>query len=58
MSEAPSVDVRTVLMPPRDLMTALQKGVVDLAMGSFPDFGGSDILFGLEYCFGDVSNRL
>jgi DNA-binding transcriptional LysR family regulator len=44
MSEAPSVDVRTVLMPPRDLMTALQKGVVDLAMGSFPDLGGSDIL--------------
>jgi DNA-binding transcriptional LysR family regulator len=34
MSEAPSVDVRTVLMPPQDLMTALQKGVVDLAMDS------------------------
>ena len=44
MSEAPAVDVRTVSMPPRDLMAALQRGEVDLAIGYFPDIDGSDIL--------------
>lgn len=44
LSEAPAVDVRTVSMPPRDLMAALQRGEVDLAIGYFPDIDGSDIL--------------
>ncbi|MGH6881898.1 LysR family transcriptional regulator [Hypericibacter sp.] len=44
MSEAPAVDVRSVSMPPRDLTAALQNGQVDLAIGHFPDIGGTDLL--------------
>jgi DNA-binding transcriptional LysR family regulator len=44
MSEAPSVDVRSISMPHRDLVTALQRGDVDLAIGYFPDIGGTDLL--------------
>jgi DNA-binding transcriptional LysR family regulator len=43
MSEAPSVDVRSVQMPPRELMVALQRGEVDLAIGYFPDIDGVDL---------------
>jgi DNA-binding transcriptional LysR family regulator len=42
MSAAPAVDVCTVSMPPRDLMAALQRGEVDLAIGYFPDIDGLD----------------
>ena len=44
MSNAPAVDIRTVSMPPRDLVAAFQKGQVDLAIGYFPDMSGLDIL--------------
>jgi DNA-binding transcriptional LysR family regulator len=44
MSEAPSVDVRSISMRHRDLATALQRGDVDLAIGYFPDIAGSDLL--------------
>jgi len=44
MCEAPSVDVRSVSMPPRELVLALQRGEVDLAIGYFPDIDGVDFL--------------
>jgi DNA-binding transcriptional LysR family regulator len=44
MSDAPSIDVRSVSMPPRDLTAALQRRQVDLAIGYFPDIVGSDLL--------------
>jgi DNA-binding transcriptional LysR family regulator len=44
MSEAPSVDVRSVSMPPRELVLALQRAEVDLAIGYFPDIDGLDLL--------------
>jgi|ERR1700730_16041914 DNA-binding transcriptional LysR family regulator len=44
MCEAPSVDVRSVSMPPRELVLALQRGEVDLAIGYFPDIDGIDFL--------------
>jgi DNA-binding transcriptional LysR family regulator len=44
MAVAPAVDIRTTSMPTRDLMTALRKGEVDLAIGYYPDMRGSDIL--------------
>jgi DNA-binding transcriptional LysR family regulator len=44
MSEAPFVDVRSISMTHRDLMMALQRGEVDLAIGYFPDIAGSDLL--------------
>jgi DNA-binding transcriptional LysR family regulator len=44
MSEAPSVDIHSVSMLPRDLMAAMQKGSVDLAIGYFPDIDSSDII--------------
>ena len=43
MSEAPSGNIQSVSMPPRDLMAAMQKGTVDLALGYFPDLDDSDI---------------
>jgi len=44
MSEAPSIDVCTVSMSPRELIAAFQNAEVDLAIGYFPDLSGSDIL--------------
>jgi DNA-binding transcriptional LysR family regulator len=44
MSEAPFVDVRSISLPHRGVVTALQKGEVDLAIGYFPDIAGSDLL--------------
>jgi DNA-binding transcriptional LysR family regulator len=44
MSEAPAVNIRTMSMPTRDLLAALQKGEIDLAIGYYPDMRGSDIL--------------
>jgi DNA-binding transcriptional LysR family regulator len=44
MSEAPLVNVRSVSMPLRELMSALQRGEVDLAVGYFPDIDGGDFL--------------
>jgi DNA-binding transcriptional LysR family regulator len=44
MSQAPSVNIHSVSMPPRDLTTAMQRGAVDLALGYFPDIAGSDFL--------------
>jgi DNA-binding transcriptional LysR family regulator len=44
MCEAPSIDVRSISMRHRDLVTAMQKGEVDLAIGYFPDIAGSDLL--------------
>jgi DNA-binding transcriptional LysR family regulator len=42
MAEAPSIDVRSVSLPPRALEVALQRGEVDLAVGYFPDINGVD----------------
>src|SRR5262245_62417872 len=44
MAEAPSVNIRSVSMPPRKLMLALQRAEVDLAIGYFPDIDGVDFL--------------
>jgi DNA-binding transcriptional LysR family regulator len=44
MSEAPSIDVRSISMRHRNLVTAMQQGEVDLAIGYFPDIAGSDLL--------------
>jgi DNA-binding transcriptional LysR family regulator len=44
MSEAPAVNIRTISMPTRDLLAALHKGEVDLAVGYYPDMRGSDVL--------------
>ncbi|GJH29393.1 LysR family transcriptional regulator [Caballeronia novacaledonica] len=41
--EAPHIDVRTVSSDPKDLMAALQRSEVDLAVGYFPDLQGGDI---------------
>jgi DNA-binding transcriptional LysR family regulator len=41
--EAPFVDVRTVSTHPKDLMMALQRSEVDLAVGYFPDLNGVDV---------------
>ncbi|WP_321847133.1 LysR family transcriptional regulator [Paraburkholderia bannensis] len=41
--DAPFVDVRTVSSDPKDLMTALQRSEVDLAIGYFPDLSGVDV---------------
>ena len=44
MSDAPSVKIRSVCLAPQDLMSAMQTGSVDLAIGYFPDIDSSDIL--------------
>jgi DNA-binding transcriptional LysR family regulator len=44
MSTAPAVDVRSVSVPAREMLAALHKGEVDLAIGYLPDMRGSDIL--------------
>jgi DNA-binding transcriptional LysR family regulator len=44
MSDAPSVKIRSVSLAPQDLMSAMQTGSVDLAIGYFPDIDSSDIL--------------
>ncbi|WP_027800362.1 LysR family transcriptional regulator [Paraburkholderia dilworthii] len=41
--DAPLVDVRTVSTDPKDLMAALQRSEVDLAIGYFPDLQGTDV---------------
>ncbi|WP_175717874.1 LysR family transcriptional regulator [Burkholderia anthina] len=41
--EAPLVDIRTVSTAPKDLMAALQRSEIDLAVGYFPDLQGSDV---------------
>jgi DNA-binding transcriptional LysR family regulator len=40
---APFIDVRTVSTEPKDLISALQRSDVDLAIGYFPDLQGTDI---------------
>lgn len=40
---APFVNVRTVSTAPRDLMVALQRSEIDLAIGYFPDLKGNDV---------------
>jgi DNA-binding transcriptional LysR family regulator len=42
-AEVPAVDVRTVSAEPKELMTALQRSEVDLAIGYFPDLSGTDV---------------
>jgi DNA-binding transcriptional LysR family regulator len=44
MSDAPAVKIRSVSLAPKDLMSAMQTGSVDLAIGYFPDIDSSDIL--------------
>jgi DNA-binding transcriptional LysR family regulator len=44
MSGAPSVKIRSVSLAPQDLMSAMQTGSVDLAIGYFLDIDSSDIL--------------
>lgn len=41
--DAPLVNVRTVSTAPKDLMAALQRSEVDLAIGYFPDLQGIDV---------------
>lgn len=43
MKEAPLIDIRTVSPSHRDLMDLLERSKVDLAIGFFPDLGGSDV---------------
>lgn len=43
MLDAPNIDVRTISARHADLMDRLERGKVDLAIGYFPDLGGSDV---------------
>jgi DNA-binding transcriptional LysR family regulator len=43
MKESPLIDIRTVSPSHRDLMDLLERSKVDLAIGFFPDLGGSDV---------------
>ncbi|MBP0630266.1 LysR family transcriptional regulator [Cupriavidus sp. AcVe19-1a] len=43
MQEAPHVDVRTVSGRHTDIMDQLERGRIDLAIGYYPDLGGSDV---------------
>jgi len=40
---APGINVETVSTPPKELMSALQRSEVDLAIGYFPDLDGVDV---------------
>ena len=42
-SLAPSVNVKTMSLSPRQLLSALQRSEVDLANGYFPDLDGVDV---------------
>jgi DNA-binding transcriptional LysR family regulator len=41
---APSISLRTVVMPPRQLEEAMAAGEVDLAAGFFPDIRGTQVI--------------
>ncbi len=41
---APSISLRTVVMPPRQLEEAMAAGEVDLAAGFFPDIRGTEVI--------------
>ncbi|WP_218274027.1 LysR family transcriptional regulator [Pseudomonas sp. Irchel 3A7] len=43
MKEAPHVDVCTVSARHTDIMGQLERGKIDLAIGYYPDLGGSDV---------------
>jgi len=40
---APGINVATVSTPPKELMSALQRSEIDLAIGYFPDLDGVDV---------------
>ena len=42
-TEAPNVSLRTVSTEPKDLMAALQRSEIDIALGYFPDLRGTDV---------------
>jgi DNA-binding transcriptional LysR family regulator len=41
---APLIDIKTVSLPPRELMLAMQRGEVDMAIGYFLDLKGTDMM--------------